>query len=130
MTSDHEGGSLDEEPPSRDELQRREERSFQRHRLLFLVGILFGTFGAFLARTHDLRSGATLIAFAAVAWLASGICAVFARRHMFGGARVGYWFARTQRSRRDRTGAAIAGSVLVVLGIGLANVAVQLLLRS
>ena len=130
MTSEREGGSLDEEPPSRDERDTREERRYQQHRVLFLLGVLFGTIGAFLARAHDPRVAGALCAVAAAAWLASGICAVFARRHMFGGARVGHWFARTQRSRRDRTGAAIAGGVLVVLGIGLANVAVQLLLRS
>lgn len=118
----------DDIPDSMTPEQRRERGHFERHRLAFMVGFLPIVFGMFLGRSR--LAGAILFALAGLSWIISGASAFAAKRHMFSGVSGGGMFVRVRPSERTPVVATIVGVILVVLGLGLFNVAAQLLLAT
>jgi len=123
-----------QQPPDDDEpwstpaerKDRLERGHLFRHQILFLVGILVGMIGAFTVGS-SVVAGAGLFALAAVCWAVSGISAIVAGRHMFGlVGPVGAGNVRMRASGRSPVGSAIVGVLLILLSLGLVNVAVSL----
>jgi hypothetical protein len=107
--------------------ERVERAHLYRHQLLFLLGILLGMIGGFVTGAN-LVAGAGLFALAALCWALSGVSAIAARRHMFGSTGPsGAGNVRVRASARSPRGSAIVGVLLILLSLGLVNVAAHLL---
>lgn len=114
----------DEEPES-SPAERRERTLYQRHSQLFVLAFAPVMLALVLGGIRVVSGG--LFSCAAACWIASGIFAIRAKRHMFGSAcGGGYGMVRVRRSDKSFV-AVIVGGILLVLGLGLANVALQLL---
>lgn len=106
--------------------ERVERGHLFRHQVLFLVGILLGLIGAFVVGAGSVVS-AGLFGLAGLCWFVSGISAIAAGRHLFGSAGPsGAGNVRVRASRRSPVGSVIVGGVLILLSLGLVNVAVRL----
>jgi hypothetical protein len=115
---------LDSMPPE----QRYERACLDRHRALFV-----GAFGPALIAVWMGRFplvSAALFGVAALCWAVSGLQAIRGRRHMFGMMGGGPWGnVRVSPSQRSPVGAWVVGVILILLAVGLLNVAVQVALR-
>ena len=108
----------------------RAERAVQahlfRHQLFFMLGILLGFVGGF-AGGLSLYLSALLFALSAVSWALSGIFAIAGKRHTFGiVVPMGGGNARVRASRHSPVGSTVVGILLLVLSLGLLNVAVRI----
>jgi hypothetical protein len=120
----------DDEPWSTpaERLKRRELAHLFRHQLLFMVGILLGMAGGLAAASSRIAS-VVLFVLAGVGWAASGVSAIAARRHMFGSigpVMAGNTWVRP--SGTTRVGSIVVGVILMLLALGLVNVAVSIAL--
>jgi uncharacterized membrane protein len=107
----------------------RAERAVQahlfRHQLGFMLGILLGFVAAF-AGGLSLVLSALLFGAAAICWALSGLFAIAGKRHMFGVVGpMGGGNARVRASGHAPVGSAIVGILLLLLSLGLLNVAVH-----
>lgn len=106
------GGSADAE---------REQAALFRHRLSFLLALVVTVAGLVLG--GFVGTIALLVSAAMLAY--SGVAAVVARRHMFGAMVGSAWGPQAMRSaERSATSSTIVGSILVVLGLALAALAI------
>ena len=114
-------GTMDAPPESDAELRQQEARRLTQHALLLILALVITALGVVL-RARPGAAGTIVLVSAAACWIGSGTCAVAARRHAFG--RIsggGVWgTARMSSSKRDPTGAAIVGGLLVAIGAAVA----------
>ncbi len=125
-------GKEDEDPWSTpaERARRRERTLLYRHQILFMLGILLGMIGAFTAAA-SLYAGAALFVASAACWFGSGLYAIAGGRHMFGSIgppMAGNTWAKP--SGRAPVASKVVGIVLVLLSLGLVNVAVNLVLAA
>lgn len=115
----------DDIPDSMPPEERRTRRHFERHRLTFVLGFLPIVFGMFLGRMR--WAAVILFAFSGLLWVVSGVSAIACKRHMFSGVSGGgAGFVKVRPSGNAPIAARVIGVVLVLLGLGLFNVAFQI----
>lgn len=116
-------------PESRTPEERRIRKHFERHRTAFVLGFLPIVFGVVFGRT--IVVGVILFAIAGGCWLVSGLSAISAKQHMFAGlSGGGMGYVKVRPSGHSPIAATIIGVILILLALGLFNVAVQLALAA
>jgi hypothetical protein len=120
----------DDLPDSMSPQERREHRHFERHRVLFMVGLGFGTVGMLGGASHPIVEAVSFV-IAALSWGTSGVYAITGRRHMFGAMSGGAWWGAVgvRPAVRSPIAATLVGVILIGLAAGLVNVGFQLTFR-
>lgn len=107
------------DPDSVSPAERRERTALYRHKLLFVGGFAPMFIGG-MAMSLSRWLGLALVAASGACYVASGLYAMAARRHMFAFRSVNSFGTMWVRaSDRDRVGASIAGGLLIVLGLAI-----------